>query len=193
MSRKRSDEEIEVLMEAERHYHTTVLPEVRAKIEQLRGEFPEEFREQARIEYLKGLITENIVRAWSLMEAYERYLRRDLITERFLIGEELEACLLDITKLQRNIHFLKQPPVPGGRDRITQEMIDRARAYPFERLYTFKRNMACCPFHDDRTPSMSLKNNRARCWGACNASWDPIAFVMKKEGFDFARAVRYLQ
>lgn len=74
---------------------------------------------------------------------------------------------------------------------ITDDMIQQAKAYPFEELLEFKRGYTKCPFHDDRTPSMSLKNNRIRCF-SCNKTWDTIAYVMDKEGLTFPEAVRRL-
>ena len=81
----------------------------------------------------------------------------------------------------------------GKEPEITSAMIERAKEYPFEQLMQFTRNMCRCPFHDDKTPSMSLKNNRVRCWGSCGKSWDTIQFVMEKENVSFKEAVRRLQ
>ena len=80
----------------------------------------------------------------------------------------------------------------GIKDSISKEMIQAAQDYPFEELHEFKRNFALCPFHEDKTPSMSLKNNRAKCW-SCNKSWDTIQFVMDKDGMTFKEAVLRLQ
>ena len=40
-----------------------------------------------------------------------------------------------------------------------------------------KKGMACCPFHDDKTPSMSIKEN-FHCFG-CQESGDVIDFTAK--------------
>ncbi len=53
----------------------------------------------------------------------------------------------------------------------------------------------CCPFHDDRTPSLvvSPKKNLWHCLGACKAGGSVIDWVMKAEGLSFLKAVEDLQ
>jgi hypothetical protein len=190
--RTRSDEEIEALAEAEREYYAVVVPEVRKRIAELRAEAPADFGTIARVGYLKECMTDQIVLAWKLMSRYERYIRRDRMTERFLVGEYLRETVANVMKLQAAIWRLLRPQTDEKGNGVTADMIARAREYPFSELHPFVRNMAKCPFHDDKTPSMSLKNNRARCW-SCGESWDPIGFVMKKDGMTFHQSVRYLQ
>ncbi|MBT53765.1 MAG: hypothetical protein CMF72_10265 [Mameliella sp.] len=45
-----------------------------------------------------------------------------------------------------------------------------------------KRNMACCPFHDDKIPSLSFSNQKGvfNCFG-CGTKGDMITFVQKME------------
>jgi DNA primase catalytic core len=52
-----------------------------------------------------------------------------------------------------------------------------------------------CPFHDDRTPSLVVtpEKNLWRCFGACDAGGDPIAWVMRREGVSFRHAVELLR
>ena len=76
--------------------------------------------------------------------------------------------------------------------RILKALIEQARRYPFEELHEFRRNAALCPFHDDKHPSMSLKNNYVRCW-SCGWKGDTITFLMEKEGLSFPDAVKRLQ
>jgi DNA primase len=52
-----------------------------------------------------------------------------------------------------------------------------------------------CPFHDNkRTPSFAVfpESGTWRCFGQCNDGGDIFKFVMKKEGWDFPEALRYL-
>lgn len=52
-----------------------------------------------------------------------------------------------------------------------------------------------CPFHDNkRTPAFAVfpESGTWRCFGQCNEGGDIFKFVMKKEGWDFAEALRYL-
>jgi DNA primase catalytic core len=52
-----------------------------------------------------------------------------------------------------------------------------------------------CPFHDDKTPSLVVTGakNLWRCFGACDAGGDVIAWVMKREGVSFRHAVELLK
>jgi DNA primase len=52
-----------------------------------------------------------------------------------------------------------------------------------------------CPFHpNSRTPAFVVFSDSGtwRCFGQCNEGGDIFKFVMKKEGWDFAEALRYL-
>lgn len=52
-----------------------------------------------------------------------------------------------------------------------------------------------CPFHSNtRTPAFVVfpESGTWRCFGACNDGGDIFKFVMKKEGWDFAEALRHL-
>lgn len=52
---------------------------------------------------------------------------------------------------------------------------------------------ACCPFHDDRTPSFTVSPGKQlfHCFG-CGVSGDAIAFFMKVSGLTFPEAMREL-
>jgi DNA primase len=50
-----------------------------------------------------------------------------------------------------------------------------------------------CPFHDDTRPSLGLTpdGKRWKCW-ACQAAGDAIDWLMRRNGFSFAEALRHL-
>jgi DNA primase len=55
------------------------------------------------------------------------------------------------------------------------------------------RLWACCPFHNENTPSFSISPERGiyKCFG-CGVSGDSISFLQQLEGFSFVDAVKYL-
>lgn len=52
---------------------------------------------------------------------------------------------------------------------------------------------ACCPFHDEKTPSFSVTPERGiyKCFG-CGKSGDSINFIMEHDGLNYVEAIRYL-
>jgi len=86
--------------------------------------------------------------------------------------------------------------------RFTQETIERVREaadiVEVVSQYTDLRRQGerftgLCPFHDERTPSFSVKPREGfyYCFG-CEAGGDTIRFVQEKEGLGFADAVEAL-
>jgi DNA primase len=51
------------------------------------------------------------------------------------------------------------------------------------------RTKLLCPFHDDTNPSMTIKDNRYRCW-VCNERGDAISLVSKVQSCEFPEAVK---
>lgn len=51
-------------------------------------------------------------------------------------------------------------------------------------------HVGCCPFHEDKTPSLYVYNDTGRYWCfGCGAGGDAIDFVMRFEGCSFPEAV----
>jgi DNA primase len=53
---------------------------------------------------------------------------------------------------------------------------------------------ACCPFHQEKTPSFAVDPRRAtwRCFGACGEGGDVLSFVERFDGVSFIEALRLL-
>ena len=58
---------------------------------------------------------------------------------------------------------------------------------------TGQRFSALCPFHDERSPSFSVNQDKQfyHCFG-CKSSGNAIKFVMEFDGLDFPTAVKSL-
>ncbi len=54
--------------------------------------------------------------------------------------------------------------------------------------------VACCPFHEERTPSFKVDPRRGtwRCYGACGAGGDLISFVERAHRVEFLEALEIL-
>ena len=52
---------------------------------------------------------------------------------------------------------------------------------------------ACCPFHDEKTPSFSVSENLGiyKCFG-CGAAGDGVKFIMEHEKLNYVEAIEYL-
>lgn len=64
-------------------------------------------------------------------------------------------------------------------------------------LSTKKPHKGICPFHADRTPSLTLMKakgtgkNYLKCF-VCDEAWDAIKFIMARDGLDFMGAVKVI-
>ncbi|MEQ8925105.1 MAG: DNA primase [Fulvivirga sp.] len=81
-----------------------------------------------------------------------------------------------------------------------QEVQDRADIEDIVSDYvTLKRKgsgkylWACCPFHDEKTPSFAVTPDRGiyKCFG-CGKSGDSINFVMEHDGLNYVETIRHL-
>lgn len=92
--------------------------------------------------------------------------------------------------------FTKNKPTYEHDDRY-KGTIERAKAYPIDRLIPVVRKMARCPFHADgkeKTPSFHVKDNKGFCFGGCDdrKPKDAIDIYMKINNCDIKTAVKAL-
>jgi DNA primase len=80
-----------------------------------------------------------------------------------------------------------------GQVRAAHPIVDVVAASEVELVPRGRGYMACCPFHDDATASMSVGavEGRFHCFG-CGASGDVIDYVRRLRGCGFTDAVRAL-
>lgn len=175
-------------------FRDTVMPKVHESIRQLKAEYPQDVQRQARTEHLKTRMEGVVYRTLCKMADYDETERTGNIDSRLFLGEQVLGGIKTIIALQKEIFYLKSPGPKNGKGRaITDDMIERARQFPMDQLVEINRNrMAVCPFHGDKDPSFSIKNNFGYCFG-CGWHGNAIDFVMEKEGVRFADAVKRLQ
>lgn len=108
---------------------------------------------------------------------------------RELILKWMKENREEIQKLERDLLFLN----PENKSEITNNMILKAKDYPIIELLqnNASNDMTNCIAHKDRTPSMSVKNNRAHCF-SCGFKGDTIDVYMKLHRVDFKTAVKNL-
>lgn len=94
--------------------------------------------------------------------------------------------------LQSEMAFLK-PNNNSNNIGINDDLILRAKEYPIEKLLpnTIKSNKTNCFAHDDKTPSMGIKNNRVKCF-SCGYSGSSIDVAMYLNNFEFKEAVKFI-
>lgn len=129
-----------------------------------------------------------IKRNSSELESVSEILRS---AERYYYDVELPKVREGVKELADN--YKNDYPRNQSKDKITDLMIEQARAYPIDRLIETKRNKARCinPDHDDQNPSMDVRKNFAYCY-SCGFSADAIKIYMTIHGCDFVEAVKAL-
>lgn len=70
----------------------------------------------------------------------------------------------------------------------------KAKSYPMTNLIEFRQRKACCPWHNEKTPSLQYypKTNSAYCFGSCGRAYDSIDAYRLKYGGSFVNAVNEL-
>lgn len=76
------------------------------------------------------------------------------------------------------------------KDRANENIVDVIRGYVPALKKTGKNWSACCPFHDEKSPSFTVSDKGFyKCFG-CQAKGDAIGFVMDYQNVDFRTAVK---
>lgn len=155
---------------------------------------PERYAVMRRLSFLQPQIKHLEREIWGARRRMERSndpLSKAL-SESFIRDQEKELRPLkrEAKTLLNHVNGKETVQAPGG---ITPEMIDQARQYPITSIIEFsKGRYRCCPFHEDRNPSMALYENHVHCF-VCNRTWDSISATMALDGVTFREAVLALQ
>lgn len=79
------------------------------------------------------------------------------------------------------------------RVREGNDLVDVIRSYGIELKRAGRNQKACCPFHNEKTPSFNVnaEGQYFKCFG-CGKSGDVFTFVMEHERVEFPEALRIL-
>lgn len=112
-------------------------------------------------------------------------------------GADLISVDRNMARLRRQLRAIEGVSAPSGA--LTDELIQAARDIQIEDILNqeFRRRgstlIGLCPFHDERTPSFHIYQNKNRGWCfGCNQGGDVISIVMKLHDCDFREAVLQL-
>lgn len=153
-----------------------------------------EFVHKTRINYLIEQCVEYKVRIDIAKFQWEKDLKTASVMERLV-----NWYLADVSAMQKKLlRYWKELEAllrcEEWNDNVTSEMIERARQADIrDFVETNKRRFARCvnPEHEDRNPSMYIKNGFAYCF-SCGWSGDVIDIVMNKYDIKFLEAVKMI-
>lgn len=74
---------------------------------------------------------------------------------------------------------------------FNHDEIEKAKLVPWTSITKVNGTMSICPFHEDKTESMSVKFRSAHCF-VCQRNWDKIQFIMERDNLTFKDAVNLL-
>ena len=123
----------------------------------------------------------SLYRRW--LESYGNYPIMRMALEREISKMDAKLCKMIKPYLQKEVTV----------GEITDLDIQKAKDYPIDSFFDGKTKGILCPFHNDKNPSCSIKNNRLRCWSQCNKSFDSIAVYMKLHDKSFIESVKALK
>lgn len=80
------------------------------------------------------------------------------------------------------------------RKSFNSDKVTNAKGYPIPNIMEFKQNKACCPFHNEKTPSLHYypQTNSCYCFGGCGKAYDAISIYMAINNVGFTVAVNEL-
>lgn len=134
-----------------------------------------------QIELIKNEITKLKSDYQESVEEDETYINRAVLVAAIEKREKTKR------KLKLELRILEGKKIGG----LTNEQICLARSRRFEDFLPLKRGKTNCPFHDDKNPSFSVKNNYGNCFG-CGWKGGIVQFIMDRDGVSFPDAIRSL-
>jgi len=154
---------------------------------------------------IKTIVPREVRRIKKELKPFEDYFdelyRKDYDDfTKYFISEVVRVCYMPTEKvahLNNLLKLIKMQKNKGKKGAICEADILRAKEYPITSLLSCVRkgskHWACCPFHEEKTPSFCVNaDNTAKCF-SCGFFGDSIEVVQKMNNMDFIEAVKYLQ
>ena len=105
---------------------------------------------------------------------------------------DAERLIKEKVEVLKEIEAIKRMTT-DPKERITDDMIERAKAYPVDRLVEFRNKKAAAWCHEDRHPSLCHMTRKNLAWcPVCNQYFDAIGVLMNRDGYSFIDAVKQL-
>ena len=74
-----------------------------------------------------------------------------------------------------------------------KESVTTRQAAEYYGVQVGRNGMACCPFHDDKTPSFYVSPAKGLCkCFACGKGGNAVHFIMEHEQMSYPEALKYL-
>lgn len=104
---------------------------------------------------------------------------------------DLGDCLDELMFMEKRESFVVSDKY---RDRVTDEMIEQAKAHPMSQLLALNNRNQCLAWcHADKRPSLHYNPTKNRCFcNVCGKVFNSIDVVMYHNDIPFLEAVRYL-
>lgn len=155
------------------------------------------YKKAFRKQYLKSrrYVEDTIRQIWYFMECQDRTIEKGSLVDVVYLTGRIKELVQVLVKIQDQNYFRR---MNMGGD-ITNEMIRRAKEYPFKELLggygieIDRHNRCKCPVHEGKNvTSFMVKDNMGFCH-SCKWSGDSIALLIKKDNLSFPEAVKRLQ
>ena len=149
-----------------------------------------------KLSLICGEIDEIVDRICLIHDYIDEAIEDGNLTSVVMLKDRLEVEKKKLKAYERLLE--REGPLSKKEYGITDEMIQRARDYPFEDLLPgeLKRGRCACPIHGgDNAMSFMVKDNYGKCF---SCGWpngkpgDTIQYVMDTQGLTFMEAVRKL-
>ena len=162
--------------------------EISSKIREMIDEAPEDWARARRTESLKNRMVKVNLEIETIDEQYsDAVLNDEPYESRAVLSYPLDKWEKVKTRTERELKALEH----GGQVNHFVDRVPQAKERQFSEFLELKNGKALCPFHEDRNPSFSVKDEHGHCF-ACGWHGSIIDFIMGLKGLSFQEALEFL-